>query len=101
MRTRCAASALAFVVFLTPVLGAPDASAQPAHSGAPKAEGPATPKAKKPGATAQAKKPAAKHDAKPSAKAPKKGGKKPLARKPGSDPGEPDEATRRIIAGTA
>src|SRR5262245_9634520 len=32
---------------------------------------------------------------------PKKGGKKPLARKPGSDPGEPDEATRRIIAGTA
>ena len=32
--------------------------------------------------------------------APKKGGKKPAARKAG-EPGEPDQATRRVIAGTA
>jgi membrane-bound lytic murein transglycosylase D len=40
---------------------------------------------------------------KPSSKTaakPKKGAKKPMNRRPGSNPGQPDEATRRIIAGS-
>src|SRR5690242_11890930 len=55
-----------------------------------------------------AQKPAGKPAGKPAQKPahaqkpqkPQKGGKRPAARKPG-EAGEPDEATRRIIAGTA
>ena len=89
-----------------------DARPSPAGTASPEPRS-----ASKPGAAAAPAKPAPtkatpppKHAAKgaaeprSSAKAPakqsKKPGKKAASRKPGSDPGEPDEATRRIIAGT-
>lgn len=89
---------------------APIVVAEPAKSAAPKAAPPKA--AEKPGEKAKAepapkaakaqpakpsKSPAKKAAAKP--KRNEKPGKKPLPRKPGSEPGQPDENARRVISG--
>lgn len=81
-----------------PAKGAePEAPASDATKSAPAPAKPAGPKAAAPPKQAtKGSAAAAKAQPKPS----KKPGKKVAARKPGSEPGEPNEATRRIIAGT-
>ncbi len=101
MRILCAARALAVAGALF-ALVAPDAALA---QGAPKAPVAAKPKpgAARPGAG----KPPAKPIARPPATAAKGGAKKgggagkKAPRKPGAEAGQPDEATRRIIAGTS
>jgi membrane-bound lytic murein transglycosylase D len=71
-----------------------------AAKGAPKVDGAATKKGDDADAN-PAKAKGNKGTKAPAKTTSKKGGKKPLARKPGSDAGQPDEATRRIIAGSS
>jgi membrane-bound lytic murein transglycosylase D len=93
MRIRVAAGVVLAVLGLLAVPG--DASAQAKPGTKPAAQAPGKPAqakaAPKPGAAKPAK-------PQPKAAAPKKGGKKAAPRKSG-DPSEPDEATRRVIAG--
>ena len=80
-----------------PAKGAePEAPPASAAKSAPAPAKPAGPKAAAPKQTTKGGPTAAKAQPKPS----KKPGKKVAARKAGSEPGEPNEATRRIIAGT-
>ncbi len=102
MRILCAARALAVAGALLAFVTPDAALAQ----GAPKAPATAKPKpgAAKPGAAKAptkpiAKPPAAAAAAKGSAK--KGGGGKKAPRKPGAEAGQPDDAVRRIIAGTS
>src|SRR5215510_7408517 len=89
---------VAALFVLASVFGAGEAHAQPAGGDVAKAE--AKPY-KKPTKVASKTTKSTKTAAKPAPAKPKKNGKKPLSRKPGSDAGEPDDATRRIIAGTS
>ncbi len=101
MRIRVAAGVALAVVGL--LAGPGETSAQTKPGAKPAAQAPTKPAAPavKPAAKAPAK-PGAAKPAKPQPKAaaPRKGGKKPASRKSG-EPSEPDEATRRVIAGLA
>jgi len=94
MRILCAARTLAFAFAFAALLDPGAALAQ----GAPKAPVAAKPK---PGAAKAPTKPIAKPPAAPAkANAKKSGGGKKAPRKPGAEAGQPDDAVRRIIAGT-
>ncbi|MEJ7728136.1 MAG: LysM peptidoglycan-binding domain-containing protein [Polyangiaceae bacterium] len=86
--------------------GAADVAATPGEAAARAESAPrADAAAKKKGDTAdaspsKAKKPPPKGSKAPAKSTAKKGGKKPLPRKPGSEAGQPEDATRRIIAGS-
>jgi membrane-bound lytic murein transglycosylase D len=95
MRILCAARALALASAIAALLDPGAALAQ----GAPKAPAAAKPK---PGAGKAPTRPIARPPAAPAKGAAKKGGGgKKAPRKPGAEAGQPDEATRRIIAGTS
>ncbi|MFS8067369.1 MAG: lytic transglycosylase domain-containing protein, partial [Byssovorax sp.] len=100
MRILSAARALAFAGAFAVLLEPGAALAQ----GAPKAPAAAKPKAApRPAAGKAPTKPIAKPVAAPAKGGAKKGGggAKKAPRKPGAEAGQPDEATRRIIAGTS
>jgi membrane-bound lytic murein transglycosylase D len=99
MRILCAARALAVAGALFSLVAPTEALAQ----GAPKVAAKPKPAAAKPGAGKAPAKPIAKAPAAAAAKGGNKkgGGGKKAPRKPGAEAGQPDEATRRIIAGTS
>ena len=100
MRILCAARALVLASAFAALLDPGAALAQ----GAPKAPAAAKPKpaAAKPAAGKAPTRPIAKPVAAPAKGSAKKGGgAKKAPRKPGAEAGQPDEATRRIIAGTS
>lgn len=84
-----------------PKAGSSPTPAKPAHAQADAPKPAAKPAAQKPAPAKPAAKSAAKTAAAKPSKKPEKPGKRVLPRKPGSEPGEPDEATRRVIAGTS